>query len=187
MTTLMYCMGNKADDILSSLRLLEDDKMSYDAVKTKLEGYFVQQKSIIYEHARFNQRRLEEGESFDSFITFLHCLAGYCGYQGLKNEMIRDQIVVGLRDANLLMNLQMVPNLSLEKPLLDRVKQFNNSKALLEGSLKLLTVFILARRAEKCAKQTCTNPSCKATTKQTCSRLAYLLLTLDRCKPGNLS
>ena len=61
------------------------------------------------------QRMQEEGESVDSFVTSLHCLAEYCGYEGLKNEMIRDRIVVGLRDANLSMKLQMVSDLDLEK------------------------------------------------------------------------
>ena len=54
--TLMYCMGDEADDILSSLGLSDNNKKSYDTVKTKLEGYFVQQRNIIYERARFYQR-----------------------------------------------------------------------------------------------------------------------------------
>ena len=111
----MYCIGDEADNILSSLELSDDNKKSYDTVKTKLEGHFVQRKNIIYEHVRFNQQRQEEGKSIDSFITSLHCLVEYCGYQGLKNEMIRDQIIVGLRDPNLSMKLQMVPDLTLDK------------------------------------------------------------------------
>ena len=51
-------------------------------------------------------RRQEEGESVDSFVTFLHCLVEHCACKGLKSEMIRDRIVVGLRDANLSMKLQ---------------------------------------------------------------------------------
>ena len=51
MNTLMYCMGDEADDILSSLGLLDNNKF----IKTKPKGHFVQQKNIIYEHARYNQ------------------------------------------------------------------------------------------------------------------------------------
>ena len=64
---------------------------------------------------RFNQRQQEEGESVDLFVTSLHCLAKDCGYKGLKSEMIRYQIVVGPRNANLSMKLQMIANLNLEK------------------------------------------------------------------------
>lgn len=63
----------------------------------------------------FNQHRQEEGESTDSFITSLYCLAEHCAYGALHDEMIRDRIVVRLRDANLSMKLQMDPNLTLDK------------------------------------------------------------------------
>ena len=35
----------------------------------------------------------------DSFITDLHALAAHCEYKDLHDEMIRDRIIVGLRDA----------------------------------------------------------------------------------------
>ena len=54
--TLVYCMGDEADDILSSLGLSDDDKKSYITVKAKLEGHFVKSKNLIYERVRFNQR-----------------------------------------------------------------------------------------------------------------------------------
>ena len=44
--TLVYCMGDEADDILSSLGLSDDDKKSYNTVKTKLEGHFVKRRML---------------------------------------------------------------------------------------------------------------------------------------------
>ena len=67
------------------------------------------------ERARFNQRREEAGESVDSFVTALYGLAEHCEYAGLHDETIRDRIVVGLRDAKLAENLQLDPDLTLEK------------------------------------------------------------------------
>ena len=55
-------------------------------------------------------RRREEGEPVDSFITSLYWLAEHCNYHDLYNEMIQDQIVVGLRDTNLLERLQTDPD-----------------------------------------------------------------------------
>ena len=49
----------------------------------------------------------EEGESVDSFITSLYCLAEHCECGILKEEMIRDRTVVGFIDASLLLKLQM--------------------------------------------------------------------------------
>ena len=60
-------------------------------------------------------RRQEEGESVDSFITSLYRLAEHCNYRDLHNEMIRDRIVVGLRDAALSERLQTDSELTLDK------------------------------------------------------------------------
>ena len=93
-------MGDKADDILTSLKLTEAEKRKYDA-RQKFEAYFVKRRNPIFERAKFNQRKPEEGDPVDSFITALHCLAEYCGYGELHDEMIRDRLVVGLCDASL--------------------------------------------------------------------------------------
>ena len=113
--TLIYSMGDEADDILTSLGLSDEEKKKYDKVKEKLESHFVKRRNVIYERAKFNQRRQEEGESTDSFITALYCLVEHCEYGTLKQEMIRDRIVVGLRDASLSEKLQLDPDLTLDK------------------------------------------------------------------------
>ena len=108
-------MGDEADDILTSLKLTEAQKKKYDVVLQKFEGYFVKRRNPIFERAKFNSRKQEEGEPVDSFITALHCLAEHCGYGELHDEMIRDRLVVGLGDASLSERLQMDPDLTLEK------------------------------------------------------------------------
>ena len=54
-------------------------------------------------------------ESVDSFITDLHNLVEFCEYGDLHDQLIRDRIVVGLRDKKLSEQLQMDPKLTLEK------------------------------------------------------------------------
>jgi len=66
-----------------------------------LDGHFVARRNIIFERAKLNQRQQELGESADSFHTALHCLAEHCGYGALHDEMVRDRIVVGLKDKRL--------------------------------------------------------------------------------------
>ena len=51
----------------------------------------------------------------DSFITDVYALAEHCEYKDLHNEMIRDRIIVGLRDASLSEKLQLDSKLTLEK------------------------------------------------------------------------
>ena len=113
--TLIYTMGDEGDDILSSFGLGEDDKKNYDTVKEKFQGYFIKKHNVIFERAKFNMRSQLEGETIDSFVTALHGLAEHCNYRDLKEELIRDRMVVGLRDAALSEKLQMDPDLTLEK------------------------------------------------------------------------
>ena len=77
--TLIYAMGDDADDILRSFRLSVADNNNYDTVKAKFEAHFVKKRNVIYERAKFNLRRQEDGESVDLFITALYGLAEYCG------------------------------------------------------------------------------------------------------------
>jgi len=65
--TLLYCMDDKADDIVCSLNLTADEKRFYETVKTKLEGHFIKSRNSIFERAKFNQRWQERGESVDFF------------------------------------------------------------------------------------------------------------------------
>ena len=70
-------MGDAADDILCSLGLTSDEKKVYATVKTKFESHFVKRRNVIFERCKIQplQRKQEEGESVDSFITALHGLA----------------------------------------------------------------------------------------------------------------
>ena len=51
----------------------------------------------------------------DAFVTDLYRLTEFCDYKVLQDELIRDRIVVGIRDSHLSEKLQMDPNLTLEK------------------------------------------------------------------------
>ena len=112
---LIYAMGDQADDILNSFKLSTTQLKQYHTVKTKFDEHFVVRRNVIFERAKFNQRRQEEGETVDTFITALHALAQNCNFGTLTEEMIRDRIVVGLLDAKLSEKLQLNPELTLPK------------------------------------------------------------------------
>ena len=42
MNTLIYAMGDEADDILRAFTLSEEDRKSYAIIKAKFDNYFVQ-------------------------------------------------------------------------------------------------------------------------------------------------
>ncbi|XP_072163552.1 uncharacterized protein [Diadema setosum] len=47
---------------------------------------------------RFFTRKQEVGESFDSFLTELQLLAEQCNFKDLRDSLIRDRIICGLRE-----------------------------------------------------------------------------------------
>ena len=115
MNTLLYSMGEKADDILQSFNLSEEELKKYDTVVAKFQNHFISRRNVIFERAKFNSRKQEGGENVDSFITALYGLAEHCGFGSLHDELIRDRIVVGIRDIALSEKMQMDPKLNLEK------------------------------------------------------------------------
>ena len=115
MNGLIYAMGDEADDILKSFHLFEADAKKYKTVKERFDEYFIRRRNMIYERAKFNQSVQQLQESVDSFVTALHCLAEHCSYSDLHDEMIRDHIVVGLKDASVAQKLQMDHELMLDK------------------------------------------------------------------------
>ena len=113
--TLIYSMGDEADDILRSFALSEEDGKKYDTVKGRFDSHFIKRRNIIFERAKFNMRRQQDGEPVDAFITALYGLAEHCGYGPLHDEMIRDRIVVGIRNVALSEKLQLKADLTLER------------------------------------------------------------------------
>ena len=120
--TLVYSMGDEADDILQSLSLNDEDNATFNGVKAKFDAYFIGSRNVIYERAKFNQRKQMTGEPVDSFITSLHKLVEHCDCGALKDDMIRDKIVVGLCDEQLSEKLQLDPNLTLKRAV-DQARQ----------------------------------------------------------------
>ena len=112
---LIYCMGSQADEILEASLLKEHERVKYEDVKKYFDLYFIGKKNVIYERAKFNLRIQLEEEMVNEFVTQLQLLAAPCEYGTLRDELVRDRFVVGLKDKKLSEALQMEPNLTLEQ------------------------------------------------------------------------
>ncbi|UYV62758.1 K02A2.6-like [Cordylochernes scorpioides] len=124
---LVYCMGDNADDILLSCKIASDQLENYYKVIECFENHFIPRRNIIYERARFNQRCQQEGEKVNEFITALHSLAEHCNFGMLHDELIRDRIVVGVRDRALSERMQLDTDFTLVKATL-MAKQLESVK-----------------------------------------------------------
>ena len=89
------------------------EQNNYDHVKEKFDHHFIAKKNVIYERAKFNQRVQGEDELVENFVADLFRLAELCEHGFLKDEMMRDRLVVGLRNDKLSEKLQMNSGLTL--------------------------------------------------------------------------
>ncbi|UYV69447.1 K02A2.6-like [Cordylochernes scorpioides] len=93
----------------------EEEATKIDSVLKAFDSHFCVRKNIIYERAKFNSRIQEDREPVDEFITSLYKLADSCEFEGLHEQLIRDRIVVGVRDKALSERMQLDSELTLEK------------------------------------------------------------------------
>ena len=105
---------HEAEAVLKELTLIAEARKTYKDVKEGFDAFFVPKNNVIYERAKFNQRVQLPGETVDSFITVLYGLAEHCNYGQLQSELIRDRLVVGLRNLTLSEKLQLDGDQTLE-------------------------------------------------------------------------
>ena len=81
----------------------------------KFNNHFVLKKNTIFERDQFNKQIHLDSESVNTFLTALYTLAEHCECGALHDELIRDRIVVRIRDKNLSEKLQLDTDLTLTK------------------------------------------------------------------------
>lgn len=86
--------GPEAIEIYNTLSLTDEQKKNFKTVVEAFETYCTPKKNEVYEAFRFNSRKQQEGETFDSYLLDLRKLVKSCGYKD-SDRMMRDNIVVG--------------------------------------------------------------------------------------------
>ena len=108
-------MGDKAEDVLYSFVMTRADSKMY-AKKSRIDLiHILSNRKVIFERARFNQRKQEEGEPVEPFLASLYKFSEHCNYGTMLDEMIRDWLVMGLQDASLSQKLQLEADLTLDQ------------------------------------------------------------------------
>ena len=54
-STLLYCLGEEAEDILVSTNISDDHRKQYETVLSKFDNFFCVRKNVIIERAKFNR------------------------------------------------------------------------------------------------------------------------------------
>ena len=101
--------------MLDSTNITTSQRKKYDTVIAKLDSFFHVRKNTIFERAIFNYHCQGEDETAEQFISALFAIAENCNYGDLRDELIQDRLVVGIRDTALLERLQTDADLMLDK------------------------------------------------------------------------
>ena len=84
---------------------------TFDEILDVLDKYFEPQRSVTMSRFDFGSRKQKENESRSDYVKELKRLAIPCKFGSTFDERLRDQIVVGGRDGNLIKRLLSEPKL----------------------------------------------------------------------------
>ena len=89
-----------------------------DTIIAKFDEYFMGDVNETYERFKFNQRNQEAGESFDAYLTGLRNLTESCNFctcPTMSDSLLRDRIVLGIRNEDARKRLLQERRLDLKK------------------------------------------------------------------------
>ena len=128
------------------------DKATFPTLKTAFDTYFQVRYNTVYERAYFNKRVQHPGETAEEFIVAVHSMADRCEFGDFRDTLVRNRLVVGIRNVALSEKLQLNAALTLA----DAVNQIRQREAvhgqqilLREGDSKNDPIVLDALKANK--------------------------------------
>ena len=114
--TLLNCIGSDALDVYDAFVFeTQEQGKDIDVILQKFEQYCIGETNETYERYRFNKRDQNEHETIDAYVTSLRTLAKTCNFGQLENDLIRDRVVMGIRDNTTRKKLLQVAKLGLSQ------------------------------------------------------------------------
>lgn len=140
-STLLHIIGHEAIELLNTFKWDACDKNcdskndfhSVSCMLGKFDSYFSPKKNVTIERHIFFTRNQSEGEQFDVFLTDLKLKAKTCEFENLKDSLIKDKIVSGIRDDQVRSRLLRENELTLK-----RAEEICRAAELSELQLKLI-------------------------------------------------
>ena len=115
LATLRSVMGKDCLQVFNNLELSVEQKSSVKACLDALEAYFKPKRNVVYERYVFNSSSQQQEESTDEYVNRLRKYAASCNFGSLTHELIRDRLVLGIRDQATKLRLLKEEKLDLNK------------------------------------------------------------------------
>ena len=125
---LLTCIGSEALDVYEGLPFADDnERQNVTTVLKKFEEFCLGEMNETYESYLFYMRSQDVGESVESYIATLRKMAKTCNFGQVEDRLIRDRVVMGIRDEALRSKLLQIRQLDL-KMCIDCCRAFESSQ-----------------------------------------------------------
>ena len=114
--TLLHVAGPEAIKIYNTFEYIEEeDREDVNTLLNKFDEHFLPQKNLSYERHIFHTRVQQPGETIDEFVTDLKRKAATCDFEQLQDSLIKDRIIIGIKDVSLRTKLLEKRDLTLQQ------------------------------------------------------------------------
>lgn len=110
--TFMSAVGYSAIQIYNSLPASAN--ITLKQVKEKFDLYFSPKLNITFERYKFHKILQNDGETIDEYVTRLRLQAQNCEFEQLKDSILRDQLILGIKNDSVRTKL-LSEDITLEK------------------------------------------------------------------------
>ncbi|GBN42352.1 Transposon Ty3-I Gag-Pol polyprotein, partial [Araneus ventricosus] len=131
---LLTTMGEDCLDIYNSFGLSAEDSEKFDIVIKSFDDYFSPKKNTVIARYKFFNCVQRENESVDSFVTNLKVLAKDCDFETQEENLIRDLLIIGIKDITIKEKLLIESDLHL-----DQAVQYCRAKESSNQQIQIMT------------------------------------------------
>ena len=114
---LLHSLGDDALRVYNGFRFATpDENRTVDEIIDQFDRFAIGEVNETYERFKFHQRSQQSGENFDTFLSALRNLLKTCKFcPTCKDGILRDRLVLGVKDSSVQAALLRERHLTLEK------------------------------------------------------------------------
>ncbi|GFY09034.1 retrovirus-related Pol polyprotein from transposon 297 [Trichonephila clavipes] len=110
---LLNLLSSEGLEIYNTFKL--ESKANFSEILQKFQEHCSPRQNVVYERYKFFSCVQLEGQTIDTYVTQLKTLTSTCEFAEQENGLIRDRIVLGIKDSGLQERLLRENNLNIEK------------------------------------------------------------------------
>lgn len=125
---LLHVIGEKCRDVCEQFE--GESPKTVKALLEKFDSFFLPKRNLTIERHKFFTRNQLEGETVEQYVFELNKLAATCEFKDLKDDLVKDRLICGLREDSLRERLLRESELTLKKALdICRIAEMSRAQA----------------------------------------------------------